>query len=362
MLHLLKSQSMSMENKIYRSMTHIKFIVLAAMAISLFYGCRKDVRRQGSFVHEIEFSQRPWTESPRDAEGDFSFAIISDLTGGERERIFEVAVEQINRFDPSFVLSVGDLIEGGTEDTLRLRREWDDFDRRAGRLEAPFFHLGGNHDLTNPSMKRFWQGRYGPTYYFFLYNDVLFLMLDSEDYEEERMMEIYKARAKALKMIEGEIEGVYEESEYYHMEERRTGSMSREQRVYFEEALAEHPDAKWTFVLMHKPLWKNEGSSEWKELEKKLIERDYTVINGHYHSFSHEVKNDRNYIMLGTTGGAQSDQDPNSFDHISWVKMVGGRPVISHIRMDGILNEAGEIPIGGDTLSFQAYRPNPVIP
>ncbi len=214
------------------NMSSLKIILLVVLTGTLVYGCKQNLHQNTSFVHQIQTSQKPWNQSPRDSDGDFSFAIISDLTGGERERIFEVAVEQVNRFEPLFVLSVGDLIEGGTEDTLQLKREWDDFDHRANKLEAPFFHLGGNHDLTNPSMKRFWQGRYGPTYYYFMYNQVLFLMLDSEDYEDKRMMEIYRARARALKMIEGEIEGVYEESEYYNMEERRTGSMSAEQRIY----------------------------------------------------------------------------------------------------------------------------------
>ena len=337
-------------------------LVPVALIFSLLQGCRQEAPQKGSFVHEIETTQTPWNNPPGDSDGDFSFAIISDLTGGERERIFDVAVEQINRFEPAFVLSVGDLIEGGTEDTLQLKMEWEDFDRRANKLEAPFFHLGGNHDLTNPSMRRFWNGRYGPTYYYFRYNEILFLMLDSEDYEEERMMQIFRARARALKMISGEIEGEYEESEYYHMEERRTGSISREQRIYFEEALKEHPETKWTFVLMHKPLWKNEANSEWKALEQSLASRNHTVINGHFHSFSHELRKDKSHIMLGTTGGAQNAQDPNSFDHISWVRMIGGRPVITHIRMDGILNEEGKIPLGGDTLSFQAYKPEWVVP
>ena len=32
-------------------------------------------------------------------------------------------------------------------------------------------------------------------------------MMDSEDYEEKRMLEIYQARAQALQIIDGEIEG-----------------------------------------------------------------------------------------------------------------------------------------------------------
>lgn len=333
-----------------------RYLILTFLVIT-FLSCKESPDKQISFAHDIETSLTPWNKEPIEEAGDFSFAIISDLTGGERERIFEVAVEQINHFDPRFILSVGDLIEGGTEDTLQLQKEWEFFDQRANKLEKPFFHLGGNHDLTNPVMKQFWNSRYGPTYYHFVYNEVLFLMLDSEDYEEKRMLEIYEARAKALKMINGEVEGEYTDSEYYHMEERKTGSIGSTQRVYFEKVLQNHPEVKWTFVLMHKPLWKNGNLLEWNTLEKLLAERRHTVINGHYHSFSYEKKGRNAYLMLGTTGGAQNEKDPNSFDHVTWVKMTNGIPKMSHLRMDGILNEQGQIPLNGDTLSFQAYKP-----
>ena len=74
-------------------------------------------------------------------------------------------------------------------------------------------------------------------------------MMDSEDYEEERMLEIYHARDKALKIIKGEIEGVYEESEYYNMPERRIGGMSNMQLEYFKSVLDNYSNVKWTFVL-----------------------------------------------------------------------------------------------------------------
>jgi hypothetical protein len=159
-------------------------------------------------------------------------------------------------------------------------------------------------------------------------------------------------------MISGELEGEYTDSEYYHMAERKTGSIGKQQRMYFEEALKANPQVSWTFVLMHKPLWKNKDLKEWSTLEKMLSKRKHTVINGHYHSFSHEKKGENSYIMLGTTGGAQDGEDPNSFDHITWVKMNKGVPTLSHLRMDGILNEEGNIPLHGDTLSFQAYKPH----
>ena len=58
------------------------------------------------------------------------------------------------------------------------------------------------------------------------------------------MMEIYHARAKALQIIAGEIEGIYEESEYYNMPERQTGGVSNDQFNYFKTVLENYPNVK----------------------------------------------------------------------------------------------------------------------
>lgn len=330
---------------------------LFLIAILSLSGCNSTIKDVTNFEHDIKSGPMPWNgEVFEQTEQDFTFAFISDLTGGERDGIFNVAVEQINRIEPTFVLSVGDLIEGGTEDSLQLKKEWDSFDDRAVKLDMPFFHLGGNHDLTNPIMRKFWNQRFGPTYYHFVYEDVLFLMLDSEDFEEERILEIYKARAEAIKIINGEMEGEYTDSEYYHMLERRTGAMSNGQFEYYQNVLARYQDVKWTFVIMHKPIWTREDEKGLGRLEKALKGRSYTVFNGHEHSFSHRLKNGMDYIMLGTTGGYQNDQDEAAFDHITLVRMAAERPVITHIRMDGILDERGRIPLDGDSLNFQASK------
>ena len=218
----------------------------------LFISCKLNVKTEPTFEHDIMDGPKPWTSDVFELEEeDFTFAIISDLNGGEREGVYSTAVNQLNRLDPTFVLSVGDLIDGGTEDSIQLTKEWDSFDNRTSKLNMPFFYLGGNHDLTNPIMRDFWKNRFGPRFYHFLYEDVLFLMMDSEDFEEKRMLEIYHARAKALKIINGEIEGTYEDSEYYKMPERRIGGMSSDQFGYFKSVLEKYSNVKWTFVLMH---------------------------------------------------------------------------------------------------------------
>ncbi|PWL37996.1 hypothetical protein DKG77_06805 [Flagellimonas aquimarina] len=301
-------------------------------------------KKEVLFVSDVASEPKPWTSENFEAtEDDFTFAIISDLNGGEREGVYSTAVSQLNRLDPTFVLSVGDLIDGGTEDSLQLAKEWDSFDERTSKLNMPFFYLGGNHDLTNPKMREFWKNRFGPRYYHFLYDDVLFLMMDSEDYEEKRMLEIYHARAEAIKIINGEIEGVYEESEYFDMAERRIGGMSNNQFDYFKTVLEKYPNVKWTFVLMHKPLWMREDEKGLGSLEALMTNRPYTVINGHFHSFSHRKRKGRDYTILGTTGGGQHKGDSLSFDHVTLVRM-SKEPIITHLKMEGILDETGNLP------------------
>jgi len=323
-------------------------LMLLLMCSCLIFACQmrqKQETKTSAFEHDLLEGPTPWTSDEFEAEEeDFTFAIISDLNGGERAGVYSTAVSQLNRLDPTFVLSVGDLIDGGTEDSVQLAKEWDSFDKRTAEFNMPFFYLGGNHDLTNPAMRTFWKNRFGPRYYHFLYEDVLFLMMDSEDYEEKRMMEIYLARAKALKILAGELEGKYEDTEYFKMEERRLGGMSQDQLEYFKSVLEKHPSVKWTFILMHKPLWMREDDKGLGRLEDLLADRPYTVINGHFHSFSHRIRNGRDYTILGTTGGGQNPTDSMAFDHVTLVRMAE-QPVVTHLKMGGILDETGKVPL-----------------
>ena len=75
---------------------------------------------------EITDGPTPWTERGfKNDPNNFQFAVISDNTGGMRPGIIEAAVEKLNLLQPEFVMSVGDLIEGYTEDLNRLVYEWD---------------------------------------------------------------------------------------------------------------------------------------------------------------------------------------------------------------------------------------------
>ncbi len=166
-------------------------------------------------------------------------------------------------------------------------------------------------------------------------------MLDSEDYSEERMNEIYLARADVLRVMQTDYADMITEMEYYKMPERVTGKISDEQSKYFENIILENPQVRWTFILMHKPVWKREDDNGLLRIEQALGERPYTVINGHFHSYSYTRKNNRDYMILGTTGGSQRPDDANAFDHFTLVTMTGEEPSIVNVKMDGVLNKEG---------------------
>jgi hypothetical protein len=181
-------------------------ITASALALVLFLpGCSGSSGSSDEpiFRQNITGGVLPWSGEHFDDSGNkFTFAIHSDLTGGEREDIYEVAVAQLSLLRPEFIINVGDLIEGGTEDVANINAQWESFDERARRAKAPLFYVGGNHDRTGQVMQDVWQDRLGPGYYHFRYKDTLFLVLDTEDNTAARMKEINDMRNYALPFAE----------------------------------------------------------------------------------------------------------------------------------------------------------------
>ena len=126
-------------------------MLLGVVALS---ACERQETHTTIFQHELSGSATPWSHENFDTHPDkFTFAIVGDLNGGQRDGVFETAIAQLNLLRPELVLSVGDLIDGGSEDRRKLGREWEEFDADVGTAVAPFYYLGGNHDLTNLTMR-----------------------------------------------------------------------------------------------------------------------------------------------------------------------------------------------------------------
>jgi hypothetical protein len=310
---------------------------------------------ENHFKHEIETSAKPWTQIPTPSgDGQFTFAVIGDLNSGQRKGVFEIAAQQLSLMKPKFILSIGDLIEGGTEDSTKLKKLYDEFDVRVAKAGAPFFHVGGNHDLTSPKTRSFWEKHYGRRYYHFVYENILFLVIDSEDYTEERMTEIFHARNRAIELLDSGKTALAMKTAYFAMPERVTGEVSDAQSAYFEKVIEQHPNVRWTFLFMHKPVWQREGTGNLDRIEAALSKRNYTLFNGHFHKYEYSERNGKDYIMMATMSGGQDKSAKNAFDHITLVTIAEDQPSIVSLRLDGVLDKTGHIPLGGDTICFQA--------
>ena len=306
------------------------------------------------FRHAIDSGPSPWTHEDFDnADDAFSFAIFSDLTGGEREGVFAVAIEQLRLLRPEFIVNVGDLVEGASRDREQLAAEWQSFEQRARRARAPIFYTGGNHDLGNPLQWELWEQRYGPRYYHFLYKDTLFLVLDTEDSPIERQLYIDKVRSEAIERIEREGWSVMPETAYGQLEERETGRIGPAQAEYFRQVIAANPQVRHTFLLMHKPAWERPGEENFAAIEAALAGRPYTVFRGHQHSYRHDRRYGRDYIGLGTTGGVMLESEGLVVDHVSLVTVSGLEVDIANLRLSGIFDKTGRIPAGGESLCFE---------
>ena len=88
----------------------------------------------------------------------------------------------------------------------------------------------------------------------------------------------------------------------------------------------------------------DDGEADFSAIENALADRPYTYFNGRLHTYSHTTRHGRDYINLGTTGGAQRADNPMSFDHVTLVTMDGGGPTIANLKMDGILDRSGGVP------------------
>lgn len=291
----------------------------------------------------------PWTSlEALDADAQFHFVVITDRTGGNRRGPWADAMEKINLMRPAFVVSVGDLIQGGTEDLTQIEFEWDELTTMVDTLIPPFFYTVGNHDYSNTVMSGQWAARFGPTYYAFKYKGALFIVLNSQIFNDAN----------------GAPESWIADHD--------------EQIAWLKSTLSQHRYVRWTYLFMHHPFWRDywwreiveddwrgypgaepdnhyaTGPEEWRKIDQLLAERNYTAFAGHTHTYEYEADirgpHMHERISLATTGGGvtiRPNEEPRrtqllgpdyaEFDHFVWVTMTDEGPVIANLLLEAIL-------------------------
>lgn len=253
---------------------------------------------------------KPWSDKPLfNDPRRFQIAIMTDRTGGHRPGIWEKGVRVVNLLRPEFVMSVGDLIEGYSDDPREVHAQWKEFLGFIDEMKMKFFFVPGNHDVSNPLMHKIWRDHFGPEWYSFDYKGVHFMALSSEDTKDQ---------------------------------------IGGEQLKWIEEDLEKSRDARWTLLFFHKPLWVmaereiaagNPDPTNWKRVEKLLSDRPHTVFAGHVHHYVQYDRNGQQYYHLATTGGGTQLRGVpyGEFDHVMWLTMEEDGPHTAIVMLDGVL-------------------------
>jgi hypothetical protein len=245
---------------------------------------------------------QPVTNKPvNNAPGTFRFAILPDRTGGNRPEIYESAIAKLNLLQPEFVLSTGDLIDGYTLDPKVWTAQWAEFDALVNRLDMPFHYVPGNHDISNLLMLEAWKQRHGSPWSSFVYQDVLFMIL--------------------------------------HTEDRPLGGLGAEQIAWVKQTLAAHAKVRWTLLFFHQPLWRETDQRGFEQVRAALQGRKFTVFASHYHNYLKSSIDGMDAYVLATAGGGSDlrGADFGELDHVTWVTMKPDGPHVANLALDGIL-------------------------
>jgi len=332
--------------------------------LALITGCMPKNQETTKKATVFEYNQelikdaKPWTsENFKNNPENFQFAIIGDRTGGANAQgTFDMALDQLNLLQPEFVINVGDLIEGYPIDEDDLNSQWEESDKMISKLQMPFFYTIGNHDVTGKEMKEAWLKRRGVDYYYFVYNDVLFMVLNTEDDSRpEPPPEIMEDLKIYNKLQLEDPEAAKELLKEFMTSEAVVAALAQpiefkeKQLNWIKETLAEHADVRWTFLFMHEPCWENPSES-FKEIQAILKGRVHTFFAGHLHYYDYDNIDGVEYITMGPSGASFHHDGPGNVDHIMWVTMTDDGPQMGNIALKGIFDRKGL-----DTTMFGAY-------
>jgi len=290
---------------------------------------------------------RPWTAPPAPGAGPLRFAVIGDNTGVAKPGVFDQAMRQVGWLRPDFILSVGDLIEGYTEDRDEIARQWAAIDASIAKAGVPFVFTPGNHDIDNAETLDAWRQRRGAGYYSFVYKGALFLILNSEDtpkpmsakaaadfYDRVRQMQLDPVKAERdveARLAAGQPSAYGQE--VVDLGDRQLG--------FVRETLARHPHPRWTFVVAHRPAWKMQSPS-FARVQALLAGRPYTAFAGHTHYFTHELFDGHDYINMAGTGGVRHRDGAGTMDHVLMVSLTPTGPIYANARLTGLMDVTGE--------------------
>ena len=228
--------------------------------------------------------------APKQVE-TFTFVVFGDRTTGRPEGlpILADAVRDTNRMRPSFVMNIGDMVQGycPTEQWLEQMREYKAI---MNQLEMPWFPTAGNHDtyagraadtLTKDQHDPTYEAHFGPLWYAFEYKNNWFIVLYTDEGHPE-------TGNKSFRQPEDQI-------------------MSDAQFNWLKSILEKAKHADGVYVFQHHPRWfSTRYGDDWEKVHHAFVEAGNVkvVFAGHIHAMTYNKRDDIHYLTLAATGGS----------------------------------------------------------
>jgi len=196
----------------------------------------------------------------------FHFAIVGDRTGEHVPGVYEEVWKDVAAEKPAFVLSVGDTIEGGHDDTAAA--EWQQVESLLKPWSSlPLYLTPGNHDIwSEPSERLYRQYAKHDTHYSFDYGSAHFTILDNS----------------------------------------RSDALSAAEMAFLEEDLKAHQAQQWKFIVSHRPSWIVNALFGDARFPLQQLAKKYGVqyvISGHIHQMFHAEVDGVTYLSMESAGG-----------------------------------------------------------
>ncbi len=230
------------------------------------------------------------------------FAVLGDRTGGHQPGVHGQVLEEIERMKPDFVVGVGDMIEGYSNDTTAVKAEWREYMGLLEALSMPIYLTPGNHDIWDSTSEDLYRRLAGEPYYSFDVEDLHFIILDNSRWLE-------------------------------------AGDFPQEQIDWLARDLAASRGAAATFVVYHGPQWfETVALGEPDQLHPVFSEYGVdAVFNGHYHTYFSGEYDGILYTTVGSSGGYADPGITGLEYHFVWVTVDGGDISIAPIKMGAVL-------------------------
>jgi Icc protein len=220
----------------------------------------------------ILFARLAW---PVDA-GEFHFALLGDRTGEAQRGVYEEAWREAVAAHPAFVLTVGDSIQGGNDQTLDA--EWGQFSQIiASYNRYKLFLTPGNHDVWDAASQRaFEKYSHHPLHYSFDWQNAHFTVLDDSESDD----------------------------------------LKPEELSFLESDLRIHNHQPVKFIVSHRPSWLFFAVLRNPSFPLHQLALKYGVkyvIAGHIHQMLHFNLDGVTYLSMASSGGhLRSDK---SYEH-----------------------------------------------